>query len=178
MAVEPLYNESKIDLMSRARLSSVDDEDTLELIDQTIQEVRLGFFSSLGKDRAKTIAGYSFSDNPDSDEEILRVSAAATEANWLRYLLIQRLPTLLMAAESNVRENWNEEPLTRDSAYLKDYLKELKEEIDKGLGSLEEPENTNAGSVKSAYNVPEETYLNSAHFKGLSGGRNTTYGRY
>lgn len=172
MAVEPLYNESKEALLLRARIKTVDDEQSVALIDQSIQEVRLGFFSRVGKDRSKVIAGYAYSDNPDSDEEVLRVNAAATEANWLRYLLIQRLPHLSMASESTVRDLWNEEPLTRDSGYLNEYLKQLKKEIDKGIGDLQEPEDANTGSFKSTYNVPEDPYLNSVEFKGLHTGRN------
>lgn len=172
MAVEPLYNESKDALLLRARIKTVDDVQSVALIDQSIQEVRLGFFQRLGKTRAKTITGYSYTENPDSDEEVLRVTAAATEANWLRYLLIQRLPHLSMAADSTVRDLWNEEPLTRDSGYLNEYLKQLKEEIDKGMGALREPEGTNSGSFKSSYNVPDDQYLNSVEFKGLHAGRN------
>ena len=176
MAVEPLYNESRDSLLSRVRVATADDEQTVSLVDQAIQEVRLGLFSRLGKERPKTIAGYAWSDNPDTDEEVLRVQAAAVEANWLTYLLAKRLPTLLMADEANTRDRWNEEPLTRDSAHVQQFLKDLKKEIDSGIGDLEDPQNANAGAVKSALNLPEDSYIIGENFKGMPGGINYPYG--
>jgi hypothetical protein len=175
MAVEPLYNESKDDLLTRVRIKTADEEQTLALVDQVIQEVRLGFFSALGKDRAKEIAAYSYSDNPDTDQEILRVNGAVTEANWVTYLLVQRLPVIYMADRGATSDQWNEEPLTRDSGYIEEFLKNLKEEIDKGLGQLEEPVNANSGAVKSSLNLPDDSYIVTEEFKGLPSGRNTTY---
>src|SRR6056297_3604562 len=148
MAVEPLYNEDLDTLLKRARIATADDDQTLALVHQTVTEVRLGFYSKLGKTRATDIAGYSLVDNPTSDEEILRAGAANTEALWLTWLLAQRLPHLFMDNSASTGDMWNEEQLTRDTKVQKEYLGNLKAQIDVGLGMLEDPENETTGAVK------------------------------
>lgn len=150
MAVEPLYNASKDALLNRARIKTADDTQTLAMIDQAISEVRMGFFRSITSTRALAIAAYSLVDNPSSDEEILKATAANTEANWVVWLLAQRLPYLFMDNRSSVGDAFNEEQLTRDSAALKQFLDGLKTEIDKGLGDMAVPVSTDTGSSKAA----------------------------
>ncbi len=155
MAVEPLFNADKETLLKRTRIQSADNAQTLSLIDQTITEVRLGFYHSIGKDRSATIAGYSLVDNPVSDEEILRAGGATTEALWLTWLLVQRLPMLFMDNSASTGDAFNDEQLTRDSSGLKDFLKNLKTQIDQGLADLMEPSEENAGAVKSSTIQPD-----------------------
>ena len=148
MAVEPLYNATLETLLKRTRIDTADDDQTNALVTQSVTEVRLGFYRSLGRDRAKAIAGYPLTDNPDTDEEILRARGAAVETLWLTWLLAQRLPFLFMDNRASTGDIFNDEPLTRDAAKLQDFLDALKEQIDEGLGELTEPEDTNAGAVK------------------------------
>ena len=76
MAVESLFNASRTALLQRARISTADDVQTLALVDQSINEVRIGFYRRLGSPRVNQIVGYSLTDNPTSDEELIRSQAA------------------------------------------------------------------------------------------------------
>jgi hypothetical protein len=166
MAVEPLYNVDKETLLNRVRIETADDSQTLALIDQTITEVRLGFFSRLTKSRAQEIAGYPLVDNPLSDEEILRATAANTEALWVTWYLAQRLPYLFMDNSGSVNDAFNDEQLTRDTQ-LKEHLDALKDQIDQGLGDLVLPPDENTGATKSDLIKNETTYKPFSSFKGL-----------
>ena len=117
MAVAPLFNDTKDALLKRIRMSTASDT-VMEAVDGIIQEVRLAFFSALDKTRALQIAGYSLVDNPETDEEILRVSAATAEANWVAYLIAGRFPMLMLDGTVTVRQDWNDEPLTRDATAI------------------------------------------------------------
>jgi hypothetical protein len=150
MAVEPLYNADLETLLNRVRIETADDAQTLALIHQSVNEVRLGFYSKLGTARATTIAGYPLVDNPTSDNEILRAGGANTEANWLTWLLAQRLPWTSMDNSASTADSWNDEQLTRDAKGLKEFLDALKILIDEGLADLMEPPEENSGASKAS----------------------------
>jgi len=170
MAVAPLFNDTKDALLKRIRMSTASDT-VMEAVDGIIQEVRLAFFSALDKTRALQIAGYSLVDNPESDEEILRVSAATAEANWVAYLIAGRFPMLMLDGTVTVRQDWNDEPLTRDATAITLYRKELKASVDSAIGEMKSPVADNSGSVKATAVGPEDPYLISENFIGLTNGR-------
>lgn len=167
MAVEPLYNATLDALLKRARIDTADDEQTLALVHQTVTEVRLGFYSSLTKDRAKEIATYSLVDNPDSDNEILKAQAAVTETLWLTLLLAQRLPVLFLDNKGSTGDAFNDEPLTRDATGLEDFIDELKTQVEEGLADLMVPPEENAGATKVSLLAPDTPDLIYNRFPGL-----------
>ena len=149
MAVEPLYNESRQKLLERVRIATTDDVQTMALVDQSITDVRVGFREALGSARMVEITGYSLVENPLTDNEFVRANAANTEATWVTWLLAQRLPAMFMANGASTGDVFNDEPLTRDVDYKNtQYLKNLKLQVDKGLGMLETPAEPSTGSVK------------------------------
>lgn len=167
MAVEPLYNADRETLLKRVRMETAKDEQTIALVDQTITEVRLGFYRVLTSSRASTIAGYSLVENPVTEEQVLRSQAAATEANWVTWLLAQRLPHLFLDNRASVGDTWNDEQLTRDTAASQEFLDNLKEQIDIGLGDLMEPPSDNTGSVKVSSMKNDESFDAFSPNKGL-----------
>ena len=85
MAVNPLYTAVKSDFLDKIRLSSATNDETLAVIDVAISKVRLGFFSSLTSDRAIEIAGFADSDNPTTEEEVLKaIEEGYTDLEELR----------------------------------------------------------------------------------------------
>ena len=160
MAVEALFNATYEDLLKRARIETAEEEQTVALVNMSVSEVRIGFYKTLGSDRVAEIQGYALVENPSTDEEILRADAANIEALWLTYLLLPRLPNLFMAGGSLVNQNWNEEPLTRDSENLQEFLDRLKEQIDSGLSDLvEDPDDYQSQTVRASSIGADEPYL-------------------
>lgn len=150
MAVEPLFNADRATLLNRVRIATADDAQTLALIDQSITEVRTGFYRALTIPRVTTLGGYPLVENPVTEEQVLRAIGANVESLWLTWLLAQRLPHLFMDNRGSVQDAFNEEQLTRDSAGLGDFLDELKAQIDQGLGDLKEPVEEDSGPVKAS----------------------------
>jgi len=148
MAVDPLYTSTKEAFLLKIRLDTAKSDQTNAVIDVVISEVRQGFFVSLGPDRALEIAGFTSNDNPTTENENLISMASAAEVLWVTALLMQRLPTTFMEGEGQARQNFNDEPLTRDAADLKDQIKSLLSQKDLLLGQLEEPVNDSSGPVK------------------------------
>lgn len=169
MAVEPLFNSSRTTLLQRARISTADDVQTVALIDQSISEVRVGFYRRLGSTRVTQIVGYSLVENPASDNELTRSQAAATESLWLTWLLAQRLPHLFMDNRASAGDAWSDEQLTRDTQVQKTYLDALKAQVEEGLASLEEPvpDSIGANKCSSITNEDAEDVYASGTFKGL-----------
>jgi hypothetical protein len=167
MAVEPLY-QVKSDLLLRIRLSEVASSETKAVIDQAIKEVRLGFYSSLTPARALEISGYADSDNPTTDNEITKGQASVAESLWVTAILMDLLPQMFIEGENDVRQQWNEEPLTRDAFALRRAKKELLNKVEIILGGLKEPENTDVGPVKSFSTGAQVPYLVNQHRIGRS----------
>lgn len=166
MAVEPLYNADLATLLLKARISKADDPDTLAAVHQAVTDVRLGFFSSLGKTRALQIAGYDFAENPETDEEILRSTGVSAEALWLTILLVQRLPVLFMD-NTAIRDVFNDEQITRDAnSKMAAFIKDMKAQLDQMLGEMASPDEPSNTSVKASLNGPATTYLLDDYFIG------------
>lgn len=112
--VTPLFVESMVDLKSRLRLSGAAAEDALEIIDFTVQRVRVGFYSRLSASRIDAIRDTSPVLNPTTREETIRTLAIATEIAWCRLILMTELPQLYIDGSGNTQKIWNEEGLTRE----------------------------------------------------------------
>ena len=119
MAVEPLYTTTKDDFLKKIRLATATSEQTLAVVDVAISQVRVGFFSALTSDRALEIAAFADSDNPTTDEEVLKSTAAVAEVLWVTATLIELLPNIFMEGEVEARQNWNEEPLSETLLHLR-----------------------------------------------------------
>ena len=171
MAIEPLYYDTLENLYTTVRIETADDPQTVAAVEQAVRDVRLGFFSQLGKTRALEVAGYSLVENPTTDEEILRSQGASAEALWLTILLMTRLPVLFMDNNA-VNDVFNDEPLTRDAAGKSgDTLAELKKQLDGLLGELAEPDTVKNSGTRSSLNGPSTPYLISEQF--IGGGCNS-----
>lgn len=159
MAVVPLYAENLESLLTTVRIEPADDANTLAAVNQAVTDVRLGFFRKIGKTRALEIAGFPLVDNPESDSEILRSQGESAEALWLTVLLVQRLPVLFMD-NTAVNDVFNDEPLTRDSnSKMREYLKDIKGQLDDLLGEMAEPETVTDSTNKASLNGPSEPCL-------------------
>lgn len=168
MAVESLFNASREDLLKRVRINKADDEATLALVDMSISEVRTGFYSQLGTERIAFILGGSLVENPVMPAELLRATAANTEALWLTWLLAPRLPYLFMDNKASVGDAFNDEPLTRDSnAGQKRFLDNLKSQVDIGLSVLKDAKGSEAGLFKAASIGPDHSDMLFERFRGL-----------
>lgn len=168
MAIDTLFNRSYEELLKRARIETATEEQTVMLVNMSVSEVRIGFYDALGTARVNEIKAFDLVDNPSTDEELLRAKASNIEALWLTYLLIPRLPNNFMAAGNLVNQQWNEEPLTRDSDNNKAYLDILKKQIDEGLADLvEDPEDYDTSAFRAASTgSEEEPYIIGDNFPG------------
>jgi len=166
MAVEPLYNDTLESLLLIARIEPADDTNTVAAVAQAVRDVRLGFFSRLGKTRSLEIAGYTLVDNPLTDDEVTISGAASAEALWLTLILMQRLPVLFMDNSSSGGDVFNDEPLTRDATALIASKKDLNAHLEDLLGELADDNSNLDPSVKSSLNGPDTTYLLSENFIG------------
>ena len=175
LSVAPLFNTEEV-LLNRIRMATTVDSQTYAAIDTAIMDVRLGFFNKLTKDRALQIAGYADSTSPTTENEVLKANAAICEVYWVLHQLTALLPTMFLENLSNVRDNFNEEPLTRDSSALLEYRSGLWSKVQELLGLLEEPV-VNAGTTNVAgigrvdSNGDDDPYIIDNNFIGLGIGR-------
>jgi len=164
MATESLFNESYEDLLKRVRINTARDAQTIELINMTISEVRVGFYKKIGTARVNYIKTLNITDNPSSDEEILRKGAANIEVLWVMYLLMERLPSQTVAGSSaSIKQSWNEEPVTRDANA--DLIAALKIQVQDGIEGLVE---ASISRVRGSSVGPYEDYIIGDTFRGCS----------
>lgn len=159
MAVDPLYTAVKADFIAKLRLSDANKPDTLAVIDTAISSVRVGIINRLTVDRAIEVQGFAISENPLTDEEILRSTAAIAEVNWVTAELIRLLPQMSLEGQATVKQLWNNEALTRDAGDLMHFRNSLMVSVDTMLGLVEEPVNDNAGATKVSGIGREDPFL-------------------
>jgi len=168
--VNPLF-QTREELLLAIRLSTATDVQTLAVVDSAITEVRMGFFSALGTSRAVMIAGYTGSENPTTAEEILKATAKVAEGLWITARLLEQLPSLFLSESGKVRDEFNDEPLTRDSAGLAKQKKDLMVRVERLVGQLKSPsEVAGNGAVFSCgrvdINGDDDPYLIADNFIG------------
>lgn len=112
MAVTPLFLANTATLLSKLRLTGVKG-DGAAIVDEVIQQVRLGFYDFLGTSRVAAIVAITASDTPATEDELTRFRANLAESMWTRLLLMRRLPMLFMDASDKTQEIWDQEGLTR-----------------------------------------------------------------
>jgi len=146
----------------------MDDVDTQAAVYQAVTDVRIGMFSRIGKTRALEISTLAFSENPTTDDEVLRSKAISAESLWVTLLLMQRLPVLFMD-NTSIRDNFNDEPITRDSSSLRKNIDAIQTQLDDLIGDLileGDEEAKPAFRTKVALNGPDTPYLLSDNFLG------------
>lgn len=148
MAVEPLYNV-KATLISKLRMTDTSDTNTLAVIDQAIQDVRLEFYRRLGLGRAGDIASLSLVENPTTDNEVLRSTAAVTEVYWVMYKLVCILPVMYIETQFAIQHSFDDVPITRDADSLSKFKECLWNSIEQNIGIMMIPVDSNQGSFGS-----------------------------
>jgi hypothetical protein len=102
-------------------------------------DVRMRIYTQLGSARALEIAAYTTEENPTSETGILKGIAAVAESLWVMALLIDHLPVMVLENSSKVRDDFNDEPLTRDASGLAKYRDRLMARVDAMIGQLKSP---------------------------------------
>lgn len=156
MAVAPLFIPSVAELKASLRLTGAASGDALAMLDSAIQKVRIEFYHELEEDRIADIVAITHTDNPTTDDGILRLVAEQTELAMVRRELYRVLPVLFMDAAGVKQEAWNEEGFTRraGASELAAEMDRLEAEIVTGMERLG-GEDEVVGSVQGGVLEPE-----------------------
>ena len=140
MAIAPLFLADMDTLKSRLRLSGAAQTDALAQIDQAVEDVRVKFYDEeqgLGLTVVTALLAIAYSENATTTEALKRTRANNLEVQWVRLLLLQRLPTIFMDGSAQTLDAWNEEPLTRNGPRgVAKEIARLEKEIADGLAAL------------------------------------------
>lgn len=139
MAVAPLFVASMDAVRARLRLSGVADaSDAMDAIDEAVRVVRTNIYARLGLTRVGELVGYSSTDTPTTENEILRTVAEGMEVKWVRYELLGTLPVLFMDGSGQREQAWNDEGAFRPGgpAGAEGERRRLMAEIDRALDLL------------------------------------------
>lgn len=112
--------------------------DAQKIVDQAVEDVRLGFYDEvqgLGLARVTELLAIAYTENATTAAALQRTRANSVEVAWVRYLLMQRMPLILMDAGHVTQEMWNEEGISRHHL-TKAELARLEQEILEGLAAL------------------------------------------
>ncbi len=113
-SVGPLFVPDMATLKARLRLTGAAASDALAIIDQAVQQVRVGFYSRLPQFRIDFLRNTASIENPTEKAQVLRALAEQTEVAWVRHTLMQELPTLFIDGSGNTQHIWNQEGMTRE----------------------------------------------------------------
>lgn len=134
----PVFESSFDAIKAKLRLSRIDEEsDGYAVLLDAHRAVRAGFYRVLGFTAVASIQATVLTDNPSSNDEILRLVGASTEVDWMRYELALRMPVLFQdAGAEESPQVWNEEGAFRSPSQIG--LTKLRAELwDKIQGNLD-----------------------------------------
>lgn len=138
MAQTPLFVKDLDTLKAGLRLSGVSQTDPGVMILGAMSKARIKFTDRLPVPRIQQILAIAEVDNPLTPDEILRTRASQCEVMICRLLLMRAMPVLFMDSSGAARQDWNENPLARESTTrLKDELIALEADIEEYLSALE-----------------------------------------
>ena len=134
MAIAPLFVASMTALKTSLRLEGAKAAGALATVDDAVRDVRLGFYAELGLTRVAELVALSSEENPDDANSLLRARAEQTEIKWVRLLLKERMPSLLLDGSAIKQQVWNDEGAFAMKALSDREIQKLKDEI---AGDLE-----------------------------------------
>lgn len=136
--MSPLFVPSLDQLKAALRLTGTASHDALAIIDRAVRLARIGFYDRLGTSRVSELLNTAYEESPTSEAGILRLKAAEAEVSWVRMILLREMPVLLMPAQPQVQEIWNQEGLTRSADHfsLEREIGRLQTEIENALADL------------------------------------------
>jgi hypothetical protein len=141
---DPLFVADLATLKKSVRLSGVPDsrEDTLAILNEAILKARLDFNRRLGQQRVSQLAAIAFTENPATEDEILRALAGQVETKIVYVQLLRKLPNLFMDASGAAQRIWNEEAPFRERGptTLDKEIHRLENEIEEDMEVLAEDE--------------------------------------
>lgn len=155
----PLFVADEATLKSALRLSAVPASalDTEAVIDEAILRARLRFYRDLGSARTNELVALTYTDQPTTDEEVLRALANTVEVKMVKCQLLRDLPNTFMDASGDVNARWNEEAPTRErgSFELGDELARCENEIVAALVDLADPNAVDCDEVQVIDGTPD-----------------------
>ena len=162
MAVAPLFVADMATLKQQLRLTGVPaSTDADEMISAAVLEANSGFRRRLGNDQVTTLLGYSYTETPSTNNEVLRLVANQTEVKMVKAILLRVLPAQFIDGAGNALQNWHEEAPFRHMGPFdrRDELKQLNREIEENLQLLEGSESITSetkghASTISPVNLP------------------------
>lgn len=115
MTAAPLFIPDLETLKARLRMLDVSGQEGAAVLDQAIEEVRVLLYDSLDPSRISAILAADFDPAAATPEAIDRLRAANLEYTWVRYLLVQRVPSLFVEFNSShLRQTWNDNAIVRE----------------------------------------------------------------
>ena len=137
-------------LKARLRLSGTAQTDGLAQIDEAVERARIGFYERLGSSVISTINATGYVENGTTDAQLARARAFSTEVLWVKMILLDTMPILVMDSSAANPQTWNEEGLLRGSGASEraKMVLALKSEIESNLSFL-----SGDGSNPSSLNV-------------------------
>lgn len=155
----PLFNKDLDTLKKKLRLQSAVNEGTLSVLDDAILQVRLEMYRELGTVRVQEIQGTPLVDNPTTDDQRLRATAALCESLWVRCFVLRRLSVLVAESSNDAEAIWNQEGITReiDFSTVDRECDELMRQVYTLLGDLYSGDAEDFGGVQADCIGPDDT---------------------
>ena len=116
MAVTPYFVVSMAEMQRNLRLSNVTFDDTKDaqtIIERAVEAARTDIFVNLGVSVAQGWAAVGFSENPTTEQGVLRLVANILEVNLVLCSLMRSLPNFFMDDSGTTYESYNDEAAFR-----------------------------------------------------------------
>lgn len=169
---DPRFVADLATLKEKLRLSKLPTDSAANaLLDEAILSARLDFYRRLGKARVDFLLAITFTDDPSSEEEVLRALANAVEVKLVRVRLMRTLPVMFADSSGTANKAFNEEAPFREGGISSTdkEIKRIESEIEEDFQMLAAEETQGAeanwrvfdGSPENTPPRPGETVFGS-----------------
>lgn len=127
---DPLFANSRAELVSQIRLTGANGDDAVAAIDAAIRAVAVNIYDAIGESKVGQIRGTAFSDDPTASKDVrLRLKAATMEEKWVRAELLRKMPVLFRESRGASYDRFNEEGIGEDAQRAEDEIRRLMADV-------------------------------------------------
>jgi hypothetical protein len=112
-------------------------ESSRQQIADAMLEVNIGLYERMGDTLVESLKAIPFTQYPTNADQRKRAKAALVEVQWVRAILMARMPTFFADGSETAPEVWNDEGIIRQNRLAADAeIKKLMASVDSMLDTL------------------------------------------
>jgi len=156
--IVPVFVTDIDTLKAMLRLSNVNRDDAVAMLESAIRDVRVKLYDKLTSGVVNSVVAILHAENPSTPDEIRRAKAEGVEVKMVRVELMRTMPSFFLDSLGTVRRQWNEEGSIQpmDHRSVERMIGLIEAEIDNDIAAIIGSVATDSSSIRCSTIDPDE----------------------